>query len=148
MYNTAHNVMYGYYLILSYTKLIIFLFASHYLFRMKRSMFAARAGAKKVYAVDYSSIADFCKQIVIDNGLDGTIEVIRGKMEDIELPVKVDVIISEWMVSFAALMQMLNICNYYDYLGILEFVVVRGGGGCGTCACTGGIWIFPAVVYF
>lgn len=63
------------------------------------SMFAAKAGAKKVYAVDFSSIADHAKQIVIDNQLEDTIEVIRGKMEDLELPVKhVDIIISEWMV--------------------------------------------------
>lgn len=35
------------------------------------SMMAAKAGAKKVYAVDMSSIAKQAKQIVADNGLSG-----------------------------------------------------------------------------
>ena len=61
------------------------------------SMFAARAGAKKVYAVDNSSIAVLAREIVKRNGLDDVITVMRGKMEDIHLPEKVDIIISEWM---------------------------------------------------
>ena len=42
------------------------------------SMFAARAGAKKVYAVECSAIVEQCRQIVADNGFADTIEVIRG----------------------------------------------------------------------
>ncbi|KZT11802.1 S-adenosyl-L-methionine-dependent methyltransferase [Laetiporus sulphureus 93-53] len=64
------------------------------------SLFAARAGARRVFAVDASDIADKARQIVKDNKLDDVITVIRGKIEDIKLPddVKhVDVIISEWM---------------------------------------------------
>jgi predicted RNA methylase len=53
------------------------------------SMFAAKAGARKVYAVDMSSIAQAAQQIVKDNGFDGVIEVFQGKMEDLELPEKV-----------------------------------------------------------
>ena len=34
------------------------------------SMFAAKSGAKAVYAVDYSEILEQAKQIVKDNGLD------------------------------------------------------------------------------
>ena len=38
--------------------------------------------------------------IVADNGYSDIVEVIRGKMEEITLPVDyVDIIISEWMVS-------------------------------------------------
>ena len=33
------------------------------------SMFAAKAGAKHVYAIEYANIADFSKKIVEDNGL-------------------------------------------------------------------------------
>ena len=63
------------------------------------SLFAARAGAKKVYAVECSNIVDQARMIVERNGYSEVIEVIRGKMEDIELPVlKVDIIVSEWMV--------------------------------------------------
>jgi len=64
------------------------------------SMFAAKAGAAKVIGVDMSSIVDHAKQIVKDNGLSDTVTIIRGKVEEIELPAgvdKVDIIISEWM---------------------------------------------------
>jgi protein arginine N-methyltransferase 1 len=61
-------------------------------------MFAAKAGAKMVIGVDMSTMIDHAKQIVKDNGLDHIITLIKGKMEEIELPVpKVDIIISEWM---------------------------------------------------
>lgn len=53
------------------------------------SMFAAKAGAKAVYAVDMSSIAQQAKQIVKDNGFEDIITVMQGKMEDLELPGKV-----------------------------------------------------------
>ena len=58
------------------------------------SLFAARAGAAKVFAVECSGIVDQCRQIVADNGYAHIIEVIRGKMEDVTLPVEyVDIII-------------------------------------------------------
>ena len=47
-----------------------------------------------------SSIVDHAKKIVSDNGLSDTVTIIRGKVEEIELPAgidKVDIIISEWM---------------------------------------------------
>ncbi|KAI0365345.1 protein arginine N-methyltransferase [Pilatotrama ljubarskyi] len=64
------------------------------------SLFAAKSGAKRVFAIDASDIADKAAQIVKDNELDNIITVIRGKVEDIKLPdgfEHVDVIISEWM---------------------------------------------------
>lgn len=62
------------------------------------SLFAAKAGAKKVYAVDLASITNQAKIIVQENGFGDVIEVINGKVEELELPVKeVDIIISEWM---------------------------------------------------
>lgn len=62
------------------------------------SMFAAKAGAAKVIGVDMSSIAEHATKIVSDNGLADTVTIIRGKVEEIKLPVdKVDIIISEWM---------------------------------------------------
>lgn len=62
------------------------------------SLFAARAGAKHVYAVDASPVAERARQIVAANDLQNTITVIHGKIEDITLPVEhVDVIVSEWM---------------------------------------------------
>lgn len=45
-----------------------------------------------------SSIVDYTKKIVADNNLSDIVTIIRGKVEEIELPVpKVDIIISEWM---------------------------------------------------
>jgi len=62
------------------------------------SLFAAQCGAKKVYGIDYSDIVYQAQQIVRDNHLEDVITLIKGKVEEVELPVdKVDVIISEWM---------------------------------------------------
>ncbi|KAM7364117.1 arginine methyltransferase 1 isoform 1-T1 [Cochliomyia hominivorax] len=64
------------------------------------SMFAAKAGASTVIAVDCSNIVEYARQVVIDNNLNDVIKVVKGKIEDIELPngiEKVDIIISEWM---------------------------------------------------
>lgn len=61
------------------------------------SMMAAKAGARKVYAIDMSSIANQAKQIVDENGLSDVVQVMHCKMEDAILPEKVDIIVSEWM---------------------------------------------------
>ncbi|KAK0222152.1 S-adenosyl-L-methionine-dependent methyltransferase [Armillaria fumosa] len=61
------------------------------------SLFAARGGAKRVYAVDASDIAEKAERIVKVNGMEDIITVIRGKIEDLTIPEKVDIIISEWM---------------------------------------------------
>lgn len=64
------------------------------------SMFAAKAGAAKVIGVECSNIVEYAKQIVADNHLDHIVTIIKGKVEEIELPdgiTKVDIIISEWM---------------------------------------------------
>lgn len=53
------------------------------------SMFAAKAGARRVFAVDMSAIAEQAKQIVSDNKLSDIVTVYRGKMEEIDLPEKV-----------------------------------------------------------
>ncbi|XP_065186608.1 uncharacterized protein LOC135817361 [Sycon ciliatum] len=64
------------------------------------SMFAARAGAAKVYAVDRSSIVYQAMAIIRENNLEDKITVIRGEVEKVKLPCKVDIIISEWMGYF------------------------------------------------
>jgi len=64
------------------------------------SLFASKAGARIVYAVDSSDIIFQAKQIMIDNDHTEKIKCIQAKMEDVELPEKVDVIISEWMGYF------------------------------------------------
>ncbi|KAL8775538.1 MAG: hypothetical protein Q9209_000034, partial [Squamulea sp. 1 TL-2023] len=62
------------------------------------SLFCAKAGAAKVIAVDNSSIINKAREIVYVNGLSDKIQCLKGKIEEVTLPVKhVDIIISEWM---------------------------------------------------
>ncbi|KAL8968368.1 MAG: hypothetical protein Q9183_002491 [Haloplaca sp. 2 TL-2023] len=62
------------------------------------SLFCAKAGAAKVIAVDNSSIIDKAREIVFENGFGDIIQCLRGKIEEVTLPVQqVDVIVSEWM---------------------------------------------------
>ena len=73
------------------------------------SLFAARAGAAHVYGIECSAIADQAAAIVRDNGYEGRITIIKGKAEEITLPVdSVDVIISEWMGYFLLYESMLD----------------------------------------
>ncbi|KAJ2160403.1 hypothetical protein GGF46_002293 [Coemansia sp. RSA 552] len=73
------------------------------------SMFAARAGAAKVIAVDNSDIINKARANVIENGLEGTITLLKGRIEELELPVaRVDIIISEWMGYFLLFEAMLD----------------------------------------
>jgi type I protein arginine methyltransferase len=61
------------------------------------SMFCARVGAT-VYAIDNARVIEKAKKNAQANGLADKITFIKGKMEEIELPVKeVDIIVSEWM---------------------------------------------------
>lgn len=59
------------------------------------AIFACQAGAKKVYAVEASESAAMARLLVDANGYSDRIEVIQAKLEDVNLPEKVDIIISE-----------------------------------------------------
>ncbi|KAJ9587855.1 hypothetical protein L9F63_018727, partial [Diploptera punctata] len=61
------------------------------------SFFAIQAGARKVYAVEASTMAQHAETLVHANNLKNKIIVIAGKIEEISLPESVDVIISEPM---------------------------------------------------
>ena len=76
-------------------------------------MFAAKAGAKTVIGVDMSNIIDQARVIIKDNGFEGKIHLVKGKMEEVTLPVdKVDIIISEWMGYCLLYESMLNTVLY------------------------------------
>ena len=64
------------------------------------SMFAARAGAARVYAVERTPIAGLAQQLAAANEVADTVTVIHGDVIDIELPEPVDVIVSEWLGGF------------------------------------------------
>ena len=60
------------------------------------AFFAVQAGARKVYAIEASDSSETANLLSAANGYADRIEIIRGKVEDIDdLPEKVDVIISE-----------------------------------------------------
>ncbi|XP_004409951.1 PREDICTED: protein arginine N-methyltransferase 1 isoform X4 [Odobenus rosmarus divergens] len=76
-------------------------------------MFAAKAGARKVIGIECSSISDYAVKIVKANKLDHVVTIIKGKVEEVELPVeKVDIIISEWMGYCLFYESMLNTVLY------------------------------------
>jgi protein arginine N-methyltransferase 1 len=73
------------------------------------SVFAAKAGAKKVYGVDASDVVHKAELVVKANNFQNVIEIIHGKIEEITLPVdKVDIIVSEWMGYFLIFESMLE----------------------------------------
>uniref|UniRef100_A0A8D1HIF9 type I protein arginine methyltransferase n=1 Tax=Sus scrofa TaxID=9823 RepID=A0A8D1HIF9_PIG len=76
-------------------------------------MFAAKAGARKVIGIECSSISDYAVKIVKANKLDHVVTIIKGKVEEVELPVdKVDIVISEWMGYCLFYESMLNTVLY------------------------------------
>lgn len=77
------------------------------------SIFASRAGAKHVYGIDAADIAIQASQIVQQNNLSDKITIIKGKVEEVELPVQsVDIIVSEWMGYFLLYESMLDTVLY------------------------------------
>ena len=65
------------------------------------SLFAAQAGAGVVYAVERTGIAELARRIVVENGFGDRIHVLRQDMEAVQLPGKVDIIVSEWLGGYA-----------------------------------------------
>jgi protein arginine N-methyltransferase 3 len=77
------------------------------------SLFAAKAGAELVVAVDQSDIIYHAMDIVRENRLNHKIKFIKSKVESIDftehnLPQKYDIIISEWMGYFLLFEGMLD----------------------------------------
>ena len=64
------------------------------------SLFAARAGAAHVYAVEQTTIAVLAQALAAANGAANIVEVIQGDIMEVELPERVDVIVSEWLGGF------------------------------------------------
>ncbi|KAM7407590.1 hypothetical protein PAMA_003353 [Pampus argenteus] len=62
------------------------------------SLFCAQlAQPSVVYAVEASSMAEYTRQLVKQNGCEEVVTVLQGRAEEIELPEQVDVLVSEWM---------------------------------------------------
>jgi hypothetical protein len=70
-------------------------------------LFCAQAGAARgyhfililylVYGVDGSEMGQVAAQVAKDSGFEGVVHIFHGRVEEVELPEKVDIIVSEWM---------------------------------------------------
>ena len=102
------------------------------------ALFAAQAGARKVYAIEVSNMAERAVEIVRANGFEDVVKVIKGKIEEIDLPEKVDLIISEPMGFMLLHERMLEV-----------FALARekwGKPGCKMFPTTGTIYIAPFAI--
>lgn len=72
------------------------------------AMLAAKAGAKKVYGLDESDIAEVAEKLVEANGLTGTVDIIRCNASHFDLCNTSDVIVSEWLGHMAFAEAMLD----------------------------------------
>ena len=62
------------------------------------SFFAAMAGAKRVYAVEASRMSEHCRRLLDGNPhLKEIVVVVSGKVEEVDIPEPVDVLVSEPM---------------------------------------------------
>ncbi|XP_045478930.1 protein arginine N-methyltransferase 1 [Harmonia axyridis] len=77
------------------------------------SMFAAQAGAKKVFGIDQSEVLYKAMDVVRQNNLQDQIHLMKDQIENVGLPVdKVDFIVSEWMGYFLLFEGMLDSVLY------------------------------------
>jgi hypothetical protein len=59
------------------------------------AMLAARAGARSVYAIESARVAELARRVVAANGLEETVTVIEAISDDVTLPERADVLVSE-----------------------------------------------------
>ena len=59
-----------------------------------------------------SNIIDKAQEIIAQNGFSDQITLIKGKVEQIDIPEKVDIIVSEWMGYFLLYESMLDTVLY------------------------------------
>jgi len=64
------------------------------------SFFAVQAGARRVYAIEMSQIANVAEQLIAENGMQERITLIRGNSKKVRLPERCDVLVSETLSSF------------------------------------------------
>jgi hypothetical protein len=64
------------------------------------SVFAARAGAARVFSVERTSAVVLAQELAATNGYAEIVQVIHGDVMDLEAPERVDVIVSEWLGGF------------------------------------------------
>lgn len=82
-------------------------------------MFAAKAGARLVYAVDACpSICDLAEKLVQCNDLQDRVRIINKRVEEIEkFDENIDIIISEWM---GMILFILILNNHIQFLTLID----------------------------
>jgi protein arginine N-methyltransferase 1 len=76
------------------------------------SFFALQAGARHVYAIEMSAIADAAAELIAANGFQDRITLIRKNSKKVRLPERCDVLVTETLSSFC-----------FDSENTVEFVV-------------------------
>lgn len=99
------------------------------------SLFAAQAGARKVYAVEATSAADYARQLIAKAACGDRIEVLRGRLDAIDLDRCVDVIVSEPWGFFLVHERMIEV-----FLSARDRFLVDGGR---MFPCTADLWLAP-----
>uniref|UniRef100_A0A2K5DXX8 Protein arginine methyltransferase 2 n=1 Tax=Aotus nancymaae TaxID=37293 RepID=A0A2K5DXX8_AOTNA len=94
------------------------------------SVHALMALLLQVYAVEASEMAQHTGQLVLQNGFADIITVFQQKVEDVVLPEKVDVLVSEWM----------GTCLLFEFM--IESILRTGSSGPPWQRCT----LCPAVL--
>lgn len=73
------------------------------------SLLAAKAGARRVIAVERSSMAEHARRLIAHNNLQDRIEVFEGDAHDLVLDEKADLIVSEWIGHMAYVENMFDV---------------------------------------
>ena len=76
------------------------------------SLFAARAGARRVIAVERSGMAELARELIAHNGMQEQVEVFEGDAKDLVLDEKADVIVSEWLGHMAYVENMFEVVRH------------------------------------
>ena len=72
------------------------------------AMLCAKAGARRVFAIDQADICQAAANLVKANGLSRKVRVLQGPAAELVLDERVDVIVSEWLGNFAFVEGMLD----------------------------------------
>jgi histone-arginine methyltransferase CARM1 len=99
------------------------------------SLFAAQAGARKVYACEGTSSSEYARALVDHAGLGERIEIVQTPLDELVLPEKVDVIISEPWGFFLFHERMVE-----TFIRARDRFLVPGGKMFPT---TGQVWLAP-----
>jgi protein arginine N-methyltransferase 1 len=75
------------------------------------SFFALQAGARRVYAIEMSDIADAAAELIAANGFEDRITLIRKNSKKVALPERCDVLVTETLSAFC-----------FDTENVIEFV--------------------------